>query len=346
MAKENPSPPSSSPSPSSSFLFKKGSEVEVTSPDPDLRGTLFPAKVVAQSSKKRRSCQVEYSHLVIPNTGDDRATKRLREYLPLALLRPSLPPEDAPSGRFERDDTVDAFVVGAWWEGTVKEVSKTGASCLVYFKTAGWKFWFAAKDLRLHREWIRGRWVPPFKQGDLGAAVPEPEGREEMGCTRDDLIRSQETSTMIGETPENSKSPIQKSTNPFSSGALVEVKTDEQGLEGSWYLAKILDEVGPGKFLIEYETLTVENESTKKLVEEVLADQLRPRPPEAFAMERYTKNANVDAYVNDGWWEGRVVIVFNRMKYKVYFEHGNDEMVVHHTFLRPHLEWSNGEWIM
>lgn len=127
---------------------------------------------------------------------------------------------------------------------------------------------------------------------------------------------------------------------------LVEVMSEDDGFEGSWYSATILDKVGPDKFLIKYQSLKADENSSKPLIEEAEADHLRPFPPEAFSIDRYEKHMKVDANFNDGWWEGEVVRVLDKMRYKVYFEGTDDDLVVHHTELRPHQDWLDGEWVM
>lgn len=150
-------------------LFRKGADVEVTSPEYSLRGTLFPAKIVSQSSRKRGYFLVEYRSLVtIP--GKDLPPKRHREVLPAGLLRPAPPRYEGDRLLFECDAAVDAFVNGGWWEGVVtKELN--GGVYVVYFRSVKQEFRFSVDELRAHREWVNGRWSPPLDGDDLEEEV-------------------------------------------------------------------------------------------------------------------------------------------------------------------------------
>ena len=95
-------------------FLEVGAEVEVTSTDHCLRGTLFPAKVVKRGSQSTRFV-VEYTTLKAKNHD-----KPLREEIEQGFLRP-LPPRER-NYAFKLGDKVDAFFTGGWWEGEITEV--------------------------------------------------------------------------------------------------------------------------------------------------------------------------------------------------------------------------------
>lgn len=138
-------------------FLKVGAEIEVTSPDHSLRGALFPAKIVRDGSVDTKF-MVEYTTLEAPD--DDG--KRLREEVESALLRP-LPPRER-NYAFSFGDNVDTFFAGGWWEGAITEIMDDSRRFVVYIRFAKQQFAFGKSSLRLHREWIKGNWVPPLEK--------------------------------------------------------------------------------------------------------------------------------------------------------------------------------------
>ena len=124
----------------------------------------------------------------------------------------------------------------------------------------------------------------------------------------------------------------------------VEVKSDEEGFKGSWYAAKIVKSLGNDKFLVEYQTLTTDDE-LELLKEEADALNIRPCPPEIQHVYPYALCERVDAWYNEGWWVGRISKVLVGSKYMVYFSTTNEELEFEHCDLRPHMEWADGLWV-
>ena len=131
--------------------FSIGDEVEVTSADHSLRGTLFPAKIIGRDWNTDKFV-VEYKHL-------EANDEPLREEVELVLLRP-LPPMPEHGYTFVFGDEVDAFFSGGWWEGVITEVDDEGSMFWVYFRFAKQQFQFLASELRIHQEWDKGTWFP------------------------------------------------------------------------------------------------------------------------------------------------------------------------------------------
>ncbi|XP_035547440.1 protein AGENET DOMAIN (AGD)-CONTAINING P1-like [Juglans regia] len=243
---------SSKANPARSYL-KIGAEVEATSVDPGLRGTLFPATIIAGPSESNKFV-VEYKNL-------QENDESLREEVDMALLRPFPPPEHDYS--FDFGDEVGE-----------------GPTYWVYFRFAQQQFSFQAEELRHHREWVEG-------------------------------------------TP-------------------VEVSSDEDGFQGAWFAATVLDAIRQEKYLIEYRSLRTED-GTNFLREEVDIQHIRPPPPESVMACDFNLNEEVD--YNDGWWEGVISRVLKGSRYKVYVKGTKDEEEFQHSALRPRLDWIDGTWV-
>lgn len=130
----------------------------------------------------------------------------------------------------------------------------------------------------------------------------------------------------------------------FSSGAKVEVRSDEEGYRGFWYPALIGKDLGDGKFSVQYQTLKTDDE-TQLLKEEADAPCIRPAPPVVQHTGSYRPLENVDAWHNKGWWVGEVCKVLEGPKYSVYFQESNKVLEFLHSDLRPHQDWINKRWI-
>ncbi|KAI6706326.1 hypothetical protein NL676_009288 [Syzygium grande] len=314
--------------------FRPGAEVEITSPIHRLRGTLFPGRVVAPSSRNPHAFLVEYKTLVAQGGsggGGDAGGRRppsrpYREEVSVGLLRPSPPPAETGRRCLRLGDVVDAFLNGGWWEGVVTKELKS-ARYMVYFRCVKQEYRFDAAELRLHREWVNGNWVPPF----------EAEGEDGDGGGDEEVTSMME---------EKSGDICRTAKGVFTKGMLVEVRSDEDGLQGAWFAATIINKSARNQFLIEYQTLRAEDNNSEYLREQVATSHLRPYPPETFVVDPYERKARVDALYNEGWWEGIVERVLDGMRYRVYFEGTEDRMEFHHSELRPHQDWIDGKWVM
>lgn len=130
----------------------------------------------------------------------------------------------------------------------------------------------------------------------------------------------------------------------LSEGTEVEVRTDEDGLEGAWFAAKIVKAVGEDKFLVQYKNLRTDD-NKRLLTEEVDSQNIRPCPPQSVAIDAFTVKEKVEALYNDAWWEGEIRRVLRGGRYKVYFEGTQDQMDFEHDHLRPRLDWIDGKWV-
>ncbi|KAL4592933.1 hypothetical protein LXL04_005940 [Taraxacum kok-saghyz] len=129
----------------------------------------------------------------------------------------------------------------------------------------------------------------------------------------------------------------------FSKGASVEVSSDEDGLQGAWFAATVIEQVSSGNFSIQYKSLR-NDEDTEFLTEVVDSKHIRPHPGDEV-VDHFRVLEEVDALYNDAWWVGVISKVVGKKKYEVYFRDTDDEMVFKQSDLRRHKEWIDGNWV-
>lgn len=154
------------------------------------------------------------------------------------------------------------------------------------------------------------------------------------------------------ESPKKPRDVMTRTTNARSKfvahlcrGAKVEVRSDEEGYQGSWYTAIVVDSLQNGKYLVEYLTLKTDD-LTEQLKEVADASDIRPYPPDVKHVHPFTLREMVDAWYNEGWWVGQVSRVLVGFKYKVYFWTTKEELEFEHCHLRPHQAWIDGKWVL
>ncbi|KAI4301687.1 hypothetical protein L6164_034939 [Bauhinia variegata] len=292
-----------SPKPSPDLPFKPGSAVEINPADEGFGGSWYEGTVIRRCSSKNNASQFLVEYKTIMETQD--TSKPLQEKVDAALLRP-VPPKDT-NREFKFGEVVDAYFNEGWWEGAITQDLGNGRFT-VYFRGTKEQIEFGKEDLRLHREWVNGNWVPPIEEQKAPATEV-------------------------------------KSNEAFRSGTLVEVSSDEDGLQGAWFAATIVEARGNDKFLIQYQSLRTEDDS-EFLKEEIDVLQIRPRPPETQIPDRFNVLEEVDALYNDGWWVGVIAEVLEDSSYIVYFRNNDEEMKFQHSELRLHQEWIDNKWIM
>jgi len=122
--------------------FNQGSAVEVSIE----RGSWFPGTVVRWVSPDK--LLVEYGDLDVKPT-----VVRLHQ------LRP-VPTPESDDWYLRTGDKVEAFWKQRWWEGHVSKNLGHGRF-RVYF-TESKEMVFSKRKLRVHRQWINHKWVPPI----------------------------------------------------------------------------------------------------------------------------------------------------------------------------------------
>ncbi|KAK3034641.1 hypothetical protein RJ639_033596 [Escallonia herrerae] len=137
--------------------FKVGAQVEVCLEEVGFRGSWYAATVARAASRRTGKILLEFHNLM----SDGEGRKRLKEFVQVVLVRP-VPPREAHRA-FAVSEEVDAYHNDGWWEGVVISVLE-GSRYSVYFRCSREQMDFAGSDLRLHREWVHGNWVPPLEE--------------------------------------------------------------------------------------------------------------------------------------------------------------------------------------
>lgn len=283
--------------------FEPGSDIEISSNDNGFRGAWYAGTVIKpKSNRNKQSILVQYKTLM----SDEAGTKPLRETIDIIQVRP-IPPRESRDREFKFSEEVDAYYNDGWWEGIVTGVLP-GERYSVFFRATREQLEFGRSELRLHREWVYGNWVPPLED-------------------------------------ESSISVELKSSNndKFYKGALVEVSSDEDGFQGAWFAATVIEQLNNGNFKIEYKSLR-NDDDTAFITEEVDSNHIRPHPPTEI-VDTFRLYEEVDGLYNDGWWVGVISKVFSKQKYEVFFRGTDEEIVFKHSDLRRHVEWINGKWV-
>lgn len=136
--------------------FRRGAEIEISSDDEGFRGSWYEGTVIRPPKNESSKVLVEYKTL----TEDEAGKRPLREPLKLVQLRPPPPPENRLA--FEFSDEVDAYYNDGWWEGIITETFEGEDRYSVFFRGTREQLSFTASQMRLHREWVKGNWVPPL----------------------------------------------------------------------------------------------------------------------------------------------------------------------------------------
>ncbi|XP_057538150.1 protein AGENET DOMAIN (AGD)-CONTAINING P1-like isoform X2 [Amaranthus tricolor] len=230
------------------------------------------------------------------------------------------------------NDKVDILNDGYWIKGTILAIFYEGFKYLVEIDgDDGVPIEVFRSNLRVHRDYCHGYWIPPpldhFPEATSGT------------------ITKLKTDANGKQLKLRIKVAKRLSEPKFSPGMPVEVKSDEDGYQGSWYTAIVIGSVGVGQFLVEYETLKTEDE--KELLKEVANEQyIRPQPPHIPKSCKYKLLDEIDASYNDGWWEGVIYEILDKKKYIVYFASSNEKLVFHHSNLRFRQIWINSKWVL
>ncbi|EXB53015.1 hypothetical protein L484_018899 [Morus notabilis] len=291
-------------------IFRPGSAVEISSDEPGFQGSFYLGTVISLCSSD--SYLVEYKTLVT------ESSRPLREEVGLFQVRPP-PPSPSPGARwiFGMGDEVDVYHNDGWWEAVVTADLGNGRF-EVFFRSYKEQMEFSKENMRLHRDWIGGGWVPH---------VEEEHEQVEKSQTEMEINGSKET--------------VQEK---FVKGELVEVSSDEDGFEGAWFSATIVEPTGTDKFLVEYQSLRTEDDKDF-LTEDIDILHIRPCPAETLVVG-FRLLEEVDCLYNDGWWVGVVSKVLGDSRYIVYFKDTKEEMEFHHFQMRLHHEWIDGKWVV
>ncbi|CAI0379333.1 unnamed protein product [Linum tenue] len=249
------------------FLFGVKIDVEVSSDDPGFRGSWFVGTVIRREAKNPNRYVVEYDQLYEDESGE----KLLQETLDSIQLRPPPPPpEKKKKVQFKFGDEVEAFHSDGWWEGAIT-AEHSGGKFAMFFRGSKEQIVFKEKDLRLPVQWVKG------KPSKVAKRESSSEPKADSNCPKEVM--------------------------KFTQGMQVEVTTDDDGFKGAWFAATIIEPSGEDEYLIEYKTLT-NDDDTEFLREYIRACNIRPCPPEIIVVDGFKVMDEVDAYYNEGWWVG------------------------------------------
>ncbi|GLT95515.1 hypothetical protein SLE2022_131940 [Rubroshorea leprosula] len=138
--------------------FRAGSVVEVSSEEEGFKGSWFVAKILTLPKERNKGkALIQYQTLIT----DEESRKPLKESASLSFIRP-LPPRPEPDQIFEVNDIVDAFHRDGWWVGVVSRVLDH-RRYYVSFEEPGEQLEFDRSNLRVHLDWLDGKWVKPQK---------------------------------------------------------------------------------------------------------------------------------------------------------------------------------------
>ncbi|GKV01424.1 hypothetical protein SLEP1_g13978 [Rubroshorea leprosula] len=132
----------------------------------------------------------------------------------------------------------------------------------------------------------------------------------------------------------------------LKAGKQVEISSDDPGYRGSWYAGTVIRRVSskdPNKFVVQYTSLFKDEEGKKPLREVLDAVNLRPPAPKEKA-RKFRFSEKVDAFYNDGWWEGVITEDLGKGRFLVYFRPTKEQIEFGEKELRLHREWVDGVW--
>ena len=122
--------------------------MEVASKEEGFNGSYYAATVISELLKKEYI--VQYKTLL-----KDDLSVPLREIVAVDEVRPA--PPEIPATGFGLCDKVDAFDNDGWWVGKI--TGKIGNKFFVYFETSGDEIAYQLENLRVHQDYLNGKWV-------------------------------------------------------------------------------------------------------------------------------------------------------------------------------------------
>ncbi|KAG4156114.1 hypothetical protein ERO13_D03G153648v2 [Gossypium hirsutum] len=258
--------------------LQPGSTVEIKPPEFGYQGAWYTATIIQRNTPiPSRRFMVQFTHLF----QDQKTGERPLRMFSVSHIRPQLPP--LRPRKFKQGEDAGAYHKYGWWEGVILQEWNNGNYLFMFHSDNHSPKYvvFGVNQLRLHRTWFNGYWVPPVQESEL--AVEEVQREEE-----------------------------------YNEGDLVEVRNDEDGSNRSWFAAIIVKPVGNKRYLIQYVTLETED-NTDFLEKEVDTSHIRPRPPDIVVPDQFVMLDQVDAFYKGGWWKGVIIKVLSGdSKYHVY----------------------------
>ena len=131
-------------------------------------------------------------------------------------------------------------------------------------------------------------------------------------------------------------------------GSRVEVSRDKENYGAAWFVGTVLKVIGKSYFLVEYESLRIDNDGSSgvPLKEIVDLQYIRPSPPPASKFDGlFDVLEELEAFHKGGWVAGVVMELRCDSKYLVKSKHHEEEIEVDRTTIRPRFDWINDHWV-
>ncbi|KAG8089434.1 hypothetical protein GUJ93_ZPchr0011g27217 [Zizania palustris] len=138
---------------------------------------------------------------------------------------------------------------------------------------------------------------------------------------------------------------------PLLPGTEVEVRVDDDGFHGSWFEATVEGFVPwraprtPARYTVSYKHLLADD-SASILIERFAPTHVRPRPPPRSQEEPLALGMHdiVEAFHNDGWWSG-IVLVVGDPDVTVAFPITREVIAFSPSLVRPRRDYVDGLWV-
>lgn len=148
------------------------------------------------------------------------------------------------------------------------------------------------------------------------------------------------------------------SASVFRQGDAIEICSNDDGFRGSWFSGTVIRVLSGSsssnrrkaagkpshRYLVQFDELFEDEAGTEKLREEVDEWQLRPLPPRE-PRRAFERGDDVNAYYNDGWWEGVITEELGQGRFEVYFRASKESMQFKDEDLRLHRDWIDNAWV-
>lgn len=134
--------------------FFRGDDVEIASKEDGFEGSYY--KAIITTPIRKRDYIVQYRTLMTEDMFGP-----LRAFVDADEIRP-VPPE-IPVTEYQIGDKVDAYHNDGWWSGKiVRRIGDDKYS--VYFKQSDEEIVYEFDELRVHQDWVKGKWVSKVKK--------------------------------------------------------------------------------------------------------------------------------------------------------------------------------------
>ncbi|KAJ7948438.1 Agenet-like domain-containing protein [Quillaja saponaria] len=137
-------------------VFTKGDKVETCSQDDGFQGSYFEAEIISNLIKNKTGnlYVVQYKNLL-----EDDESGPLIGTVYEKEVRPLPPKITNTCDGFALYEKVDAFDKDGWWEGIISGKIADSDYYYVYFDYFVEETAYPISSLRVHQDWVGGKWV-------------------------------------------------------------------------------------------------------------------------------------------------------------------------------------------